>query len=170
MIGKFLNRFLSPFQSPSQNGFSPMGWLNPKSMSAPNGNPFFDMNQMNEFVQNAISQTLETQEMYGNFKTSETKSKSLGKNGPITYEVFELQHSIIVKIDVPTQVACQNLQISLQGSKLLVTERNHMFQVKIQLPCAPKTNGIEAKYYDETIEICLLKRNDETCTEIDIQF
>ena len=130
MIGKFLNRFLSPFQNPSQNGFSPMGWLNPKSMSAPNGNPFFDMNQMNEFVQNAISQTLETQEMYGNFKTSETKSKSLGKNGPITYEVFELQHSIIVKIDVPTQVACQNLQISLQGSKLLVTERNHMFQVK----------------------------------------
>ena len=132
MIGKFLNRFLSPFQNPSQNGFSPMGWLNPKSMSAPNGNPFFDMNQMNEFVQNAISQTLETQEMYGNFKTSETKSKSLGKNGPITYEVFELQHSIIVKIDVPTQVACQNLQISLQGSKLLVTDRNHMFQVKIQ--------------------------------------
>ena len=47
MIGKFLNRFLSPFQNPSQNGFSPMGWLNPKSMSAPNGNPFFDMNQMN---------------------------------------------------------------------------------------------------------------------------
>lgn len=180
MFGKFLNRFLSPFQGGMpQNGGSPLNWLNqaPKSDAGMGGggNPFFDMGQMNDFVQNAINQTLQTQQMYGNDlqatgKNTKTQSKSLGKDGPITYEVFELHQFIIVKIYVPTQIPCQNIQVSLQGSRLLITERNHLFQVKIQLPCTPKPNGVEAKYYDETIEIRLLKPSEDICTEIDIQF
>ena len=153
MFGKFLNRFLSSFQGTTQNGNSPFNWFsqNPNQISGMNGNPFFDMGQMNDFVQNAIHQTLQTQQMYGNLhpneKTSQTQSQSFGKEGPITYEIFELHQSMIVKIYVPTQIPCQNIQISLQGSRLVVTERNRMFQMKIQLPCAPKANGIEAKYY-----------------------
>lgn len=178
MFGKFLNRFLSPFQGTPQNGASPFHWLNQgaKQNFGVGGNPFFDMGQLNDFVQNAINQTMQTQQMYGNFHTNDkqpqtqAQSKSLGKDGPIAYEIVELHQSIIVKIYIPTQIPCQNIQISLQGSRLLLTERNHMFQMKIQLPCTPRTNGIEAKYYEETIEIRLLKLNEDVCTEIDIQF
>ncbi|WLD93294.1 Hsp20/alpha crystallin family protein [Alkalihalobacillus sp. AL-G] len=149
---KLINQFLD----------DPMKWVNGK-----NNLTNMDMSWLEQYIQQTIQQTVNNP---GTGVQPHMVSHE-GRNNAVNYELFELMNHYVVKIHVPENVKAEQVRITLGNTRLNVSGvSNEQPSDTIPIPGPVSRKNMKAKYKDHMIEIRLQKLNDETVSDIPIEF
>ncbi|MGM9988220.1 MAG: hypothetical protein ACI35O_13470 [Bacillaceae bacterium] len=170
-----LSRFFNPFKGGNNQGNmnipNPMDWMNmgnessnnqPDFSQFMNGNNGFDYASLNKYIQETLHQALSEE----NFSNNHSQSNQPKKNGPLSYELFELHDYIIVQLHIPESMNENELRITLGNCRLIISGFHDGQTQTILLPFHPNEKGITAKCKNKLLEIRLPKKQNEELVEI----
>lgn len=89
---------------------------------------------------------------------------------PVSYNIFETHHFVLVKILVPSHIEPKTLSLHVSPIELLVHGLPRNEETAIRLPALVRQNGSKAVYKDRVLEVRLPKELRPHTQSVPIKF
>ncbi|MFC0524273.1 hypothetical protein ACFFGV_11920 [Pontibacillus salicampi] len=129
-----------------------------------------DMKSIDDYVKQTIQQALNGTDFFSTEQSEREDGVVESKSSKLHYEVIELHHYYIVKIDIPEGYDVDQLKLTLGNCKLYLSGIPNGGTQTITLPEQPFSKQYSAQYKDGVVEVRLLKKTSDSMKDIYIEY